>query len=594
MATIDFVVVGIYLALIVIIGFYLQKKASENIDSYFLGGRRMPWWVLGASGMAANVDISGTMINVALVYALGSYALFIEFRGGVVLILAFLMAMMGKYNRRSQVMTLAEWMHFRFGKTRQGDIARLMMAIVSLILTVALISYFSIASGKFAAEFLNIDWRLAAFIMILIAGSYCVASGLYAVVWIDVFQGLFILAITIFICFKAFFVVDINPVIHTSIPLLDGGFQTIRWSFEEWTRILPPANLNLPGDYSIYNLLGLAVTFYLIKAVLEGFGGGNSYMAQRYFAAKNDKEAGLLSFLWTILLMFRWPLTASFAVLGVYIGMQNGTPIADPEAVLPVVINELLPVGVKGLVIAGFIAAAMSTLDATVNAGASYWVKDIYQAYINPKASDKKLMIHSKMSTVLLLLTGLLFSFSIRNVNEIWGWTMMGIAAGMLIPQFLRWYWWRFNGYGFAIGMITGTVAAIAVKLIFGQIPEYLLFIYASGASFLGCIIGTLMSRDVNTDVLQEFYNRTQPFGFWKPLRKNLPEQTQKAIKNENNRDLLNVLITVPWQVCLFLTGMMVIYKRWDHFIILTICLTILSIVLYFNWYKHLDDEVEI
>ena len=111
MHTLDYIIIAIYLIAIVLIGLILQKKASKGIDSYFLGNRDLPWWVLGASGMASNTDIAGTMINTALLYALGTLGLFIEIRGGVVLVLAFLMIFMGKWQRRSQAMTMAEWMH---------------------------------------------------------------------------------------------------------------------------------------------------------------------------------------------------------------------------------------------------------------------------------------------------------------------------------------------------------------------------------------------------------------------------------------------------------------------------------------------------
>jgi len=488
------------------------------------------------------------------------------------------------------VMTLAEWMYFRFGKGKQGDMARLISAVASIILTVALISYFAIASGKFAGEFLNIDWRIAASVMIAIAASYTVASGLYAVVWMDLFQGIIILGVAVFVVIKAMITADIgvdDTAILTSVPGLNGETHAIETTYREWTNFIPRMKLDLPGQYGIYNLFGVAVGFYFLKAVLEGFGGGNSYMAQRYFAAKDEREAGLTSMLWTILLMFRWPLTAALALLGIFYGMQHSL-ITDPEMVLPIVIAEYIPVGIKGLVVAGFIAAAMSTVDATVNAGASYWVKDIYQAYINPKASNKALMLHSKLSTMLLLIIGLLFSFTVTNINEIWGWTMMGIASGMLIPQLLRWYWWRFNGFGFAAGTFSGLIAAIAIKLFFPVITEYWLFVSASVLSLFGCIIGTYLTRPVDFKILDNFYRVTRPFGWWKPVSKNLSQKERSGINKENKRDMLSILMAVPWQITLFLSGMMVVFKRWDNFSILFSIFVLLSVGLYFNWYKHL------
>ncbi len=189
MNTIDLVIVIIYLVAIVVVGLLVQKKASQGIDSYFLGNRKLPWWVLGASGMASNTDIAGTMINTAFIYALGTKGFFIEIRGGVTLIMAFLMVFMGKWNRRSQVMTQAEWMHFRFGTGKEGDFARIISAIAAIVMTVAMVTYFVIGAGKFVGEFLGIEPIYASLLMVVLAMIYTVASGLYGVVWTDVFQG---------------------------------------------------------------------------------------------------------------------------------------------------------------------------------------------------------------------------------------------------------------------------------------------------------------------------------------------------------------------------------------------------------------------
>jgi len=175
----DYVILVTYLSAMVTIGLLLQRRASKGIDSYFLGNRKLPWWVLGASGMASNLDVTGTMINTAWIFALGATGFFIEIRGGVALILAFLMIFMGKWNRRARVMTLAEWMTFRFGKGREGDSARILAAVSSIVMTIAMITYFAVGSGIFIGELLGIPSFWAASIMIVLAMIYTVASGLY-------------------------------------------------------------------------------------------------------------------------------------------------------------------------------------------------------------------------------------------------------------------------------------------------------------------------------------------------------------------------------------------------------------------------------
>ncbi len=474
MTAIDYTIVVVYLLTMVGIGVYFQRKASSSIDSYFLGQRGMPWWALGASGMSSNLDVSGTMINTAFIFALGASGFFIEIRGGVTLIMAFLMIFQGKWNRRALVMTLAEWMHFRFGTDKQGDVARLIAAFSIITVTIAMITYFAIGSGKFVAEFLGIPGFLglepqfwAATFMIVLAMIYTVASGLYGVVWTDVFQGILIFGTILFICVLAVTQFDLPATFQVSVPLRDGGFMALETTRDAWTSMIPSWTLEMPeaSTYSIYNLFGIAILFYLIKVTIEGSGGTSQYMIQRFFASRSDRESGLLSLFWTFLLAFRWPFIAAIAIMGVVLGTQQGV-IKDPETVLPVVINQLVPIGIKGILVAGLMAAAMSTFDSTVNAGAAYWVKDIYQTYINPAATQKQLMSHSRWSSVIIVILGLGFMLVIRNINEIWGWITSSLGAGLLIPTLARWYWWRMNGYGFAAGTVAGMLAAVLRRLL--------------------------------------------------------------------------------------------------------------------------------
>lgn len=598
MASLDYVIIFIYLAGMIIAGLWMQKKATEGIDSYFLGNRELPWWALGASGMSSNLDISGTMIIVALVYAIGAKGFYIEIRGGVTLIMAFLMIFMGKWNRRANVMTLAEWMEFRFGNGKEGRLARLITAIISIIVTIAMVTYFAIGGGKFLDKFLGIPAFLgmpsefwAAAILITLAMIYTVASGLYGVIWTDVFQGILIFSAIAYVVVRAMGI-DLPEEFSISMPMLDGGFQTFKTTFAEWSSVAPKWKLDIdPGsEYSMYSLFGIATMFYLFKTVIEGSGGTGNYMIQRYYAAKNDREAGLLSLFWTLLLSFRWPFIAAMAVWGISLGSQ----ITDPEMVLPIVVNTL-PVGIKGFLIAGLVAAAMSTFDSTVNAGAAYWVKDIYQQHINPKADHKELMKQSYWSSIIIVVIGLALTLFIKNINDIWGWITMSIGAGLIVPQMVRWYWWRLNGYGYAIGMAAGMFAAIIWKFaIPAGTAEYWAFLFAAGISLTATIIGTFLTEPTDESVLQNFYNITRPFGFWKKYKLKLSPETVRDIDDENKRDIVATVIAVFWQITLFLFMMNIIFKVMHQFIILGTLLIILSTALYFLWFKKLSVSVTI
>ncbi|NOZ04300.1 MAG: sodium:solute symporter [FCB group bacterium] len=593
---IDYVIIVAYLVAIVLIGLYLQRKASQGIDSYFLGNRDIPWWALASSGMSSNLDISGTMIIAALIYALGAKGFYIEIRGGVTLIMAFLMIFMGKWNRRSNAMTLAEWMELRFGAGTAGQAARLIAAIGSIIMTIAMVTYFALGGGKFLDSFLGIHNYLglpsefwAATLLIAVAMIYTVASGLYGVVWTDVFQGILIFSAIIFMAIKAFSI-TVPEEFTVSLPLFDGTFQRFPTTFKEWSAIFPAARLDIDAasQYSIYNLFGVAIMFYMLKVILEGSGGTGNYMLQRFFAAKNDREAGLLSAFWVFLLSFRWVFIGAIAIIGISLG----TKITDPELVLPTVV-ETLPIGVKGFMVAGLMAAGMSTFDSTVNAGAAYWVKDIYQLYINPKASNRQLMFHSYGASILIVVTGLALMLVFKNINAIWGWITMSIGSGMLIPMLLRWYWSRMNGWGFAIGTLAGMIAAIIFRAVAPEgTTEYAMFAVSSTASLLGTILGTFFTKPTDEATLKEFYNRTRPFGSWRRFKAKLHPDEIQAVDAENRRDIFSTFLAVPWQIVFFLFMMSIMFKTWDNVLMLGVAFIALSFGLYHSWYKHLSTEV--
>ncbi|MEA5512375.1 sodium:solute symporter [Crocosphaera sp. UHCC 0190] len=575
---------------------------QQSLEDYHLGN--FPWWALGASGMASNVDIAGTMVIAALVYALGTQGFFIEIRGGIVLIMAFLMIFMGKWTRRAvitengqerRVMTTAEWMIFRFGKGKGGDFARLISAVSNIVFAIGAMSYFSIGGGKFIGNLMGIDDRFASILLVVLAAVYTIASGFSGVIWTDVFQGLLILSAVIYISWLSWTTVTLPETFSVSIP--DGDSFLIKdWNFADWSNIYPPFTADLPGNYAIFNLFGGVMLFYLLKTVIEGCSGAGGYMAQRYFAARSEQDTAFLSLFWIVSMAFRWPLIAAFAMLGIHYGLTQSSPITDPELILPIVIKTYVPTGLKGLLVACFMAAAMSTFSSIINASAAYWTNDIYEPYmlrkhqnqgtqIDSEEHNQKLVFQSRLASILIVGVGLFFSFNLSNINEIWGWLSLGLGVGLGIPLLLRWYWWEFNGYGFAWGTLGGMIAAILTKAVIlpltnnPQNQEYILFFVPAICSLLGCIIGTYATPEAyKTDkkVVENFYNTTKPFGFWGGF--------SKGLTREHKFDIISTFIAVPWQLSLFLLGMMIMMKNWDNVKILGLGFFLLSIALYFTW----------
>jgi Na+/proline symporter len=584
---IDLGIIGAYFALTVVVGVVLAKRASKGMEDYFLGGRKIPWWVLGASGSASNFDMTGTMVITSFFFALGFQGFWVASRGGLVLGLVVLLAFMGKWLRRSRVITTAEWMALRFGEGPSGKAARILAATANLVSTVGMVIYFAKGTGLFVSTYLPFSPEVCALGMIAIGLVYTVLSGMWGVVYTDIFQEVMLFGAAIFIMGKAFFLPNHADVIASA----GEGFTDImpRWEAApmEW--------LGNPEIYhpEIYHLFGLCVIFWISKAILEGLSGtGGGYMAQRYYAAPDERSAGLMTAEWAGLLSMRWGMVAGLAVLGLALAMNDASVKAvldnNPERTLPLVLNHVLPAGIKGLALAGLIAAAMSTFDSTINGGAAYWVNDIYKTFIRPKATEKQLVRQSYIATILIAVFGVVLAMGIKNINEIWNWITGPLWAGLFSPLVLRWYWWRFNGWGFSISTGAGLLVAVILAVV---APDMAFYISFPIISLLGLVVGVLVSlgtQPTDRKVLERFYARIRPWGFWSDLRQSLSESVQAESRRENNIDRLIMIVAFFWQMSLFAGAVLLIMHQFLAFAACAIIVVVTSLLLYKFWYKRL------
>ena len=305
---VDYTVMGIYVCCLVALSLYLTKRASASLEDYFLGGKKLPWWALGISGMASFLDITGTMLIVSFLYMIGPRGLFIEFRGGAVLILTFMLLWTGKWHRRSNCMTAAEWNIYRFGAGREGHVARVVTAAASVIWPIGMIAYMFKGVGPFFATFLPLSPTVCAIGLISIAALYTMISGFYGVVFTDLFQSGIILIAVIAISVMAIRQVPDVETVATVAREVTGN--------ADWISPVPHVHTPMPRGYEQYEALAMFMLFYLMKNFVGGFGSGGD---PKYFGARNERECGVLSFFWTWLMMFRWPMMMGFVVLGLFL-----------------------------------------------------------------------------------------------------------------------------------------------------------------------------------------------------------------------------------------------------------------------------------
>lgn len=578
LGALDSTIVIAYFVLTLLIGFALAKKASSHIDGYFLGNRKIPWWMLGMSGTASNFDMTGTMVIISFVFAIGLQGFWVSMRGGMCLPLGVLMIYMGKWLRRGHVMTTAQWMHLRFGAGKGGQAARMLSAISNLIVTMAFLVYFVKGTGKFLSIFLPFSPDVCALIMIVVAVTYTLLSGFYGVIFTDVLQEILILFASVYVGFKAATMPQHQDIL---------GFAN-RFTQTDWASFVPKweaSPMTWLADPHIYRLFGITILFFVARGLFEGAGGfTGGYMAQRYYAAKDDRAAERMTAQWVLLLLFRWGLVIGCALLALKLAAGDSALAAllhaDPEKALPIVIANEIPAGIRGILVAGLIAAAMSTFDSTVNAGAAYWVKDIYQNYLNPNAPDRALIRQSIAATAVLTVSSVLMGLAIHNINDIWGWITGPLSAGLFAPIILRWYWWRFNGFGFAAATFAGLAAAIVFRLSI-HAPLYISFPIVWLIAAVVGIATSYITEKTDEATLCQFWRQIRPFGFWGPIKREVSREAQTTAETENRWILIYTVLAVVWHVTGVVAVISLILHKWPTLAVALVLFVLLSLVLY-------------
>ena len=587
LSAIDQLIVVLYLATIMAIGFAMKRKAAKGMSSYFLGGRQLPWWALAMSGSSSYFDITGTMWIVSTFIALGLKGMWVHMLWGFP-ITAFYLAYMGKWIRRSDAMTGAEWMKTRFGSGKAGDIARFSYTLFAILTITALLGYGAIGMGKFGSIFLPFSPTTCAFLILGVTGAYVVLGGFHGIVRVEIVQtivlstGAIIFAIIGFTHFN-------EAEFATKIPANWGDIMP------SWR---PEAFQALVSGGTDYSLFGALVAVWVAKGLLLCLSGPEQlYDFQRFLAAKDERDAAKLGALWGLIHTVRWPFAMAIAVMAI-MGIGNAALDeklrSDPETALPLIIGSMLPMGLVGFMLAALLSGFLATFSSTVNGGAAYLVKDIYQRYINPEADNKTLVRVSYISSALLILTGLIISVFGTSINTAFLWIFGTLAAGILPPNVLRWYWWRLNGPGYAAGVFGGMALSLGQvffdQFVFAEpLPLYIGFPVIALASTLLTITVSLLTQPTDPETLKSFYRKVQPAGFWAPVKREVLEDQPDFKKQLSfSVEFFNTVVAMIGITALYVSMLYLVLNRLGvGFGLLSITL-VATIVLYFTWYKTL------
>ncbi|RJP27274.1 MAG: sodium:solute symporter [Candidatus Omnitrophota bacterium] len=597
--SIDVFIIIAYLALTIIIGFWVSRLASKNLDSYFLGGRVMPWYILGISNASGMFDITGTMWLVYICFIYGLKSIWLPWLWPTFNQI-ILMVYLSCWLRRSNVLTGAEWITTRFGKGHGANLAHFSVVIFALVSVTGFLAYEFKGMGKFASIFL--PWDLTpnqyAIIILGVTTIYVVKGGMFSVVVTELLQFAIMTISSIAVGIIA--MMKVSPeMLHKVIP---EGWTNLffGWTIDlDWSGILDSANSQILKDgYSLFTIFFMMM---LIKGLLVSMAGpAPNYDMQRILATRNPKEAGMMSGFVSVVLIFpRYMLIAGLTVLALCFFLpelraMGGDP--DFELILPYAIKNFLPIGLMGLLIAGLLAAFMSTFAATVNAAPAYIVNDIYKRYINPHAEQKTYIRISYAASILVVLIGIGFGFIVESIDDVMQWIVNALWGGYAAANILKWYWWRFNGHGFFWGMITGIFAAMIAPGImatyFPGVHEIYAFPGIMFVSLIGCIIGTLATKPEDENVLKKFYTTVRPWGFWTPIYEKVKQENPAFERNKNfGRDCFNILIGIVWQISLVALPVYIVIRKMDGIAWAIAIAIITTLILKKTWFDRLDEE---
>ncbi|HEY1210043.1 MAG TPA: sodium:solute symporter family protein [Terracidiphilus sp.] len=609
----DIVIIVVYLLSTVLIGYWVSKRASHSMQAYFLGGNKMPWYVLGISNASGMFDISGTMLLVYWMFIYGLKSVWIPWLWPTFNQI-FLMVYLSAWLRRSKVMTGAEWIKTRFGTGRGAQLSHLIVVIYAFVSIIGFFSYGFKGIGKFAATFL--PWHLSpnqyALILITITAIYVIKGGMISVVITEVVQFC-ILSI-------ASFAVGIIAMMKVAPDMLrrvvPAGWDNVFFGWHlnlDWSTLLPAASTKIAQDG--YELFGFFVMMLLFKGILiSAAGPAPNYDMQRVLSSKSPREASMMS-AWVNIVLTppRYVLVIGLTILAAaFFGdsIHAMGPHMDFELVLPMALERFVPVGLLGFLIAGLLAAFMSNFAATVNAAPPYFVNDIYKRFINPHASPKTYVRLSYLASFAVVVIGVLIGWNVPSVNFVVLWIVSGLWGGYIASNVLKWYWWRFNGYGYFWGMVTGIASSVllmpdvmgqipAVKSLLDKVPFNLevtvTFPLVLTLSLIGCLLGTLLTKPESDEVLMDFYRRVRPWGFWGPvLKKVLAEDPGFKRNKDFCRDMFNIAVGIVWQVSLVALPLYIVIQEFDRAAITAAVILGTSAILKFTWYDHLSvREVE-
>jgi solute:Na+ symporter, SSS family len=499
----DWLIIALYFLVSAAIGLAYTRKAGRSLEDYFVSGRSLPWWLAGTSMVATTFAADTPLAVAGLVAKYGVAGNWLWWNGafsGVLTVFFF-----ARLWRRAGVLTDVEFAELRYGGRPAAVLRGFRALYLALPINLIIMGWVTRAMVTILGVTLDVNpWR-AAILLFGVTALYSIFSGLWGVIVTDAFQ--FVVAMGGTILLAVFAVNSVGGLTELTekaaahFGSANAAFGVLPATDQAW---LPLSTL----------LIFLGVQWWAAWYPGQEPGGGG-YVVQRILSARDERH-GLLATLWFTIAHYAlrpWP----WILVG-FVGMIRFPGLANPEEGYVRVMVDVLPSPFKGLLLAAFAAAYMSTISTHLNWGASYLVNDVYLRFMRPNASQRAQVIASRVATGVLMVLSLVVMSFLTSVEQ--GWKLLiGLGAGTGMVFILRWYWWRVNAWSEISAMIASFVTSVVLATFKYDLSNpasrtyALTMLITVGVTSAVWLTVTMLTPPESQATLDRFYRRVRPGG---------------------------------------------------------------------------------
>lgn len=507
LGAVDWAVVLGFLVLSFGVGVAWSRRAGASTSEFFVAGRSVPWWLAGTSMVATTFSADTPLLVTGIVLAngvAGNWLWWNAITGGVLTVFFF-----AALWRRAGVTTDVELVELRYAGRAASALRGFRAVYLAVPVNCLILGWVNLAMAKVLGMTLAIPKGAAVGVCLALTGAYVTVSGLWGVLVTDLVQFVLMFGVTVALAVAA-------------VNAAGGIGHIVAVVPHERLAVLPPVDAEWMPLVTLAVYLGVQWWAAWYPGAEPGGGG---YVAQRIFATRSERD-GVLATLWFtvahyVIRTWPWVLTA-LACWVLYPELRTG---GDREGAYVRVMVDHLPVHLRGLMMAGFAAAYMSTVATHLNWGASYLVKDVYLRFVRPEADERESVRAGRVATVLTMVMAAGVTMTLSSIEEAWKY-LLALGSGTGLVLILRWYWWRVNAWSEISAMVASLGAFVALRALTSWRPEdprgfaYLMLVTLAVTTVVWVAV-TVVTEPEPREKLHEFYRRVRPAGpGWREIAK--------------------------------------------------------------------------